>query len=344
MGFPPLVLDTLHTIQVRAARWRHLSYFNSFSSPALFLHMILLALSRPSLTNMFCRVGKSLTFTLRWFLTLLRTLSLSLRHTHSFPSFALLPISPSISPPFISLVFVFFSPFLCSPYSLPLPSFFSLTTYFSVHLYVWLSISHIPPSISLFRSPYTLLSSLFTFLPEQVAASLGPGSFGAYVISQATCASDVLAVMLLQVCAISQRQCTALVVYESCWKGLFNLQLFFGLFRGLRQFKLVSFLCSRNAVSLSFSLWILLHSFVPPPQKQFGLTSSNGKLLRVVPLFETLTDLNNAADVCETLFSLPGYLDSIKHKQEIMVRTCACRACCTDALTHMHGLLVDVLD
>ena len=33
----------------------------------------------------------------------------------------------------------------------------------------------------------------------QVAASLGPGSFGAYVISQATCASDVLAVMLLQV-------------------------------------------------------------------------------------------------------------------------------------------------
>ena len=33
----------------------------------------------------------------------------------------------------------------------------------------------------------------------QVAASLGPGSFGAYVISQATCASDVLAVQLLQV-------------------------------------------------------------------------------------------------------------------------------------------------
>ena len=34
----------------------------------------------------------------------------------------------------------------------------------------------------------------------QVAANLGPGSFGAYVISQATSASDVLAVMLLQVC------------------------------------------------------------------------------------------------------------------------------------------------
>ena len=39
----------------------------------------------------------------------------------------------------------------------------------------------------------------------------------------------------------------------------------------------------------------------------------------MVPLFETLTDLNNAADVCETLFSLPGYLTAIKNKQEIMV-------------------------
>ena len=63
---------------------------------------------------------------------------------------------------------------------------------------------------------------------------------------------------------------------------------------------------------LSFSL--ILHD-----QKQFGLTSNNGKLLRVVPLFETLTDLNNAADVCETLFSLPGYMAAIKGKQEIMV-------------------------
>lgn len=103
-----------------------------------------------------------------------------------------------------------------------------------------------PLPISLVRSPYTLLSSLFTFLPQQVAASLGPGSFGAYVISQATCASDVLAVMLLQVCAISQRQCTALVVYESCWKELFSLRLFFGLFRGLRQFKLVPYQCSSD--------------------------------------------------------------------------------------------------
>lgn len=52
------------------------------------------------------------------------------------------------------------------------------------------------------HSPQLLPHSLLSPLPPQVAASLGPGSFGAYVISQATCASDVLAVMLLQVMKI----------------------------------------------------------------------------------------------------------------------------------------------
>ena len=52
------------------------------------------------------------------------------------------------------------------------------------------------------NSPQLLPHSLLSPLPPQVAASLGPGSFGAYVISQATCASDVLAVMLLQVMKI----------------------------------------------------------------------------------------------------------------------------------------------
>eukprot|EP01038_Epipyxis_sp_PR26KG_P004144 gene4144-5898_t len=85
----------------------------------------------------------------------------------------------------------------------------------------------------------------------QVASSLGPGSLGAYVISQAKSASDVLAVMLLQ--------------------------------------------------------------------KQFGMTITNNKLMRVVPLFETLTDLNNAPSVIDTLFSLPNYLGTVKAKQEIMV-------------------------
>ncbi len=54
-------------------------------------------------------------------------------------------------------------------------------------------------------------------------------------------------------------------------------------------------------------------------QKQFGMTSANGRALRVVPLFETLTDLTNSAQVVETLFSLPGYLGLIRGKQEIMV-------------------------
>lgn len=84
-----------------------------------------------------------------------------------------------------------------------------------------------------------------------MAATLGTGSTGAYVISQARTASDVLAVMLLQ--------------------------------------------------------------------KQFGMTSENGRVMRVVPLFETLTDLENAPDVVDQLFSLPGYLGLVKGKQEIMV-------------------------
>lgn len=85
----------------------------------------------------------------------------------------------------------------------------------------------------------------------QVASSLGPGSLGAYVISQARAASDVLAVMLLQ--------------------------------------------------------------------KQCGMTPLNGKQMRVVPLFETLNDLNNAPEIIETLFSLPNYLGLVRSKQEIMV-------------------------
>ena len=42
-------------------------------------------------------------------------------------------------------------------------------------------------------------------------------------------------------------------------------------------------------------------------------------MMRVVPLFETLNDLTNAADVVELLFSLPGYLGLVRGKQEIMV-------------------------
>lgn len=54
-------------------------------------------------------------------------------------------------------------------------------------------------------------------------------------------------------------------------------------------------------------------------QKQFGMTAKNGNMMRVVPLFETLNDLNNAPDRLKTLFSVPAYVGSINGKQEVMV-------------------------
>ena len=104
---------------------------------------------------------------------------------------------------------------------------------------------------SLSSTPFLVPPHLSLNIYFQMAATLGTGSTGAYVISQARTASDVLAVMLLQ--------------------------------------------------------------------KQFGMTSENGRVMRVVPLFETLTDLENAPDVVDQLFSLPGYLGLVKGKQEIMV-------------------------
>lgn len=93
-----------------------------------------------------------------------------------------------------------------------------------------------------------VVKTLRTF---QVASGLHPENLGAYVISQAQTASDVLAVMLLQ--------------------------------------------------------------------KQFGMVPEKGNLMRVVPLFETLVDLQNASSVLETLFSIPVYAGAIKGKQEVMV-------------------------
>lgn len=58
-------------------------------------------------------------------------------------------------------------------------------------------------------------------------------------------------------------------------------------------------------------------------QKQFGMTASNGNMMRVVPLFETLEDLTNAPDRLNTLFSVPAYVGAIKGKQEVMVG-CKC--------------------
>lgn len=90
----------------------------------------------------------------------------------------------------------------------------------------------------------TAVDTLETF---RMIAEMREGSLGAYVISQATHASDVLAVLLLQ----------------------------------------------RDA----------------------GVK----KPLRVVPLFETLDDLNGATRTMKNLFSLPVYMGSINGKQEVMI-------------------------
>merc|ERR1712003_237781 len=82
-----------------------------------------------------------------------------------------------------------------------------------------------------------------------MASTFDPETLGAYVISQAQTASDVLAVMVLQ--------------------------------------------------------------------KQFGLVKD--RLLRVVPLFETLNDLNNAPKVLDSLLSMPTYVGAVRGKQEVMV-------------------------
>jgi len=94
----------------------------------------------------------------------------------------------------------------------------------------------------------TVITTLKTF---EMASQIRSADLGAYVISQAQTASDVLAVMLLQ--------------------------------------------------------------------KQFGMTSSKGNMMRVVPLFETLDDLVNAPSVLETLFSIPLYVGAVKGRQEVMV-------------------------
>jgi len=50
-------------------------------------------------------------------------------------------------------------------------------------------------------------------------------------------------------------------------------------------------------------------------QKKAGVQ----KLLRVVPLFETLDDLDHAPSILEALFAIPEYLDLIQGHQEIMI-------------------------
>jgi phosphoenolpyruvate carboxylase len=92
---------------------------------------------------------------------------------------------------------------------------------------------------------------LITLRVFETISQLGKEALGAYVISQAQTASDVLAVMLLQ--------------------------------------------------------------------QQAGMTKENGKMMRVVPLFETLNDLLNAPTQLTQLFNIKVYVDAVGGKQEVMV-------------------------
>lgn len=134
-----------------------------------------------------------------------------------------------------------------------------------------------------------LIPSNMPFTPEskevidtlKVAAQLGRQSLGAYVISMANRASDVLAVELLQ------REARLLVLAET----------------GLRS--------SRSAgMAAKTPLSPQLQAEYPAP-------------LRVVPLFETLDDLDGAGDVMKSLLSLPWYREHLDKDhgghQEVML-------------------------
>jgi len=101
------------------------------------------------------------------------------------------------------------------------------------------------------ENPIITASLIKTLKVYQTASTLGREALGAYVISQARSASDVLAVMLLQ--------------------------------------------------------------------RQFGMTPENGNMMRIVPLFETLDDLNNAPGILKTLFAISQYVGALKGEQEVMV-------------------------
>lgn len=115
----------------------------------------------------------------------------------------------------------------------------------------------------------------------QVVAALGHSSLGAYVISMATRASDVLAVELLQ-----------------------------------RE----AYLISLGSREKEFS------SLQPSSDKLTevdGDTSTEWKPLRVVPLFETLDDLDASSDIMKRLLSMPWYKNHIDRMhdghQEVML-------------------------
>ena len=54
-------------------------------------------------------------------------------------------------------------------------------------------------------------------------------------------------------------------------------------------------------------------------QQSFGMTKENGKVMRVVPLFETLNNLTNPPEQLKRLFGINKYIEAVGGKQEVMV-------------------------
>ncbi|THG22205.1 hypothetical protein TEA_005542 [Camellia sinensis var. sinensis] len=142
----------------------------------------------------------------------------------------------------------------------------------------------VPPTIEV---PPDVKEVLDTF---RVAAELGSDSLGAYVISMASNASDVLAVELLQKDA---RLAVSGELGRPCPGGTVMLKYFLGLYCEFLHY------CS---------------------EEQPGWHTER---LRVVPLFETVKDLREAGSAIRKLLSIDWYLEHIikNHNghQEVMV-------------------------
>jgi phosphoenolpyruvate carboxylase len=119
----------------------------------------------------------------------------------------------------------------------------------------------------------------------RIIAELPSDSMGAYVISMARSASDVLAVVLLQ------RECGVTVGTLTCFAAT---SCFVWIVRHAKVY------CSTSAAH---------EPIHPVPQN----------MMRVAPLFETLDDLENSTKTMQALLGNDWYRNHIKGIQEVMI-------------------------
>jgi len=148
----------------------------------------------------------------------------------------------------------------------------------------------------------------------KVAARLGSDSLGAYVISMAQKASDVLAVELLQKEARSQVRdtCTHTRTRSLCWTSWCMTQC--------RSNHLISIHPYRPPTP-DPDLSLTPNTPTRPKQNaqvaaETGLPPDSSRSLRVVPLFETLDDLDASGDVMTTLFGNEWYRTHLRENHD----------------------------